>query len=110
MTVRTQATSANFTAISFWYSGYSARACSTINTGNEPMEAHMTMKRVEVEFAETGNEIFVVVDGLRIAKRGRPGTPHANTWVLLEPGWTVRGVWEDGEYAIEIEHNGVRIH
>jgi hypothetical protein len=67
------------------------------------MEAHMTMKRVEVEFAETGNEIFVVVDGLRIAKRGRPGTPHAKTWVLLEPDWTVRGVWEDGEYAIEIE-------
>jgi hypothetical protein len=30
--------------------------------------------------------------------------------VLLEPGWTVRGVWEGGEYAIEIEHNGVRIH
>jgi hypothetical protein len=70
----------------------------------------MTMKKVEVEFAEAGNEIVVVVDGLRIAKRGRPGTPHAKTWVLLEPGWTVRGVWEGGEYAIEIEHNGVRIH
>jgi hypothetical protein len=79
-------------------------------TGNERMEAHMTMRRVEVEFAETGNEIFVVVDGQRIAKRGRPGTPHAKTWVLLEPGWTVSGVWEGGEYAIEIEHNGVRIH
>jgi phosphoribulokinase len=70
----------------------------------------MTMKKVEVEFSEAGNEIVVVVDGLRIAKRGRPGTPHAKTWVLLEPGWTVRGVWEGGEYAIEIEHNGVRIH
>jgi len=60
--------------------------------------------------AEAGNEIVVVVDGLKIAKRGRTGTPHVKTWVLLEPGWTVRGLWEAGEYAIEIEHNGVRIH
>ena len=36
----------------------------------------MTMKKVEVKFSEAGNEIVVVVDGLRIAKRGRPGTPH----------------------------------
>jgi len=70
----------------------------------------MPMRKVEVQFAEAGNEIVVVVDGLKIAKRGRTGTPHVKTWVLLEPGWTVRGLWEAGEYAIEIEHNGVRIH
>jgi hypothetical protein len=33
------------------------------------------MKRVEVEFAETGNEIFVVVDGLRIANEAGLARP-----------------------------------
>ena len=63
------------------------------------------MNDVKVEFVE--NNIFVVVDGLRIAQRGQPGTPQAGTWVSLEPGWSVR----DGQGGdIEVEHNGVRIH
>src|SRR5262245_1853702 len=35
----------------------------------------------------TGDDIFIVVNGVRIAKRGHPGTPQAKTWVSLEPGW-----------------------
>ena len=55
-----------------------------------------------------GADLFVVVDGLRIAKRGDPGTPQAGTWISLEPGWTVRDCQDGG--PIEIEHNDVRVH
>jgi hypothetical protein len=49
---------------------------------------------------DTGEDIFVVKDGVLIAKRGRPGTPQAGTWVSLEPGWSVTDI--DG--GISIEH------
>jgi hypothetical protein len=38
-----------------------------------------------------GDDIFVVVNGIKVAKRARPGTPLARTWVSLEPGWRVSG-------------------
>ena len=34
------------------------------------------------------DDMFVVIDDVRIAKRGRPGTLQAGTWTSL--GWTVR--------------------
>ena len=34
-------------------------------------------------------DMFVAVDGVRIAQRGYPNTPHAATWVSIEPGWDV---------------------
>jgi hypothetical protein len=33
--------------------------------------------------------IYIVFDGVRIAKRGHPGSPQARTWVSLEPGFQV---------------------
>ena len=30
-----------------------------------------------------------MVDGVKIARRGYPGTPEARTWVSLKRGWTV---------------------
>jgi hypothetical protein len=42
-----------------------------------------------VEVTETGTDTFVVLDGVRIAKRGRPNTPQAGTWILLQPGYQV---------------------
>lgn len=41
----------------------------------------------------TGDDLFVVFDGERIAQRGQAGTPEAKTWVPLIDGFTV----EDGE-------------
>lgn len=58
--------------------------------------------RVEIE----GQDLFVIADGVKIAKRGRPGTPQAGQWVPLEPGWQVR----NRRNAIEIMHEGVRVH
>ena len=49
-----------------------------------------------------GADMFVVVDGVKVAKRGHPETPHAKTWVPIEPGYTVR----DCEDGIEVEFNG----
>jgi hypothetical protein len=37
----------------------------------------------------SGTELFLLVDGRRVARRGRPGTAEARTWVSLEPGWEV---------------------
>ena len=36
-----------------------------------------------------GTDVFVVYNGVRIAKRGDPNTPQAGTWVSLEPGYRV---------------------
>lgn len=30
-----------------------------------------------------------LIDGVRVAKRGHPGTPQAKTWVPVTPGWIV---------------------
>jgi hypothetical protein len=47
------------------------------------------MAKVEIEIPDDGRDMFVMVDGVKIAKRGRPGTPQAKTWISLEPGWSV---------------------
>lgn len=60
-----------------------------------------------VEFHSDGEDIFVSVDGVKIAKRGSPGTPQAKTWVSLEPGWAVLDL---GAGAIEVRYDGARIH
>jgi hypothetical protein len=52
-------------------------------------------------------ELYVIADGVCIAKRGQPDTRHARTWVSLEPGWVVRDV---GNYnGIQIEYRGVAV-
>jgi hypothetical protein len=43
--------------------------------------------KVEVETADS--DLFVLVDGVRVAQRGRPGTSAADTWVTLVNGYTV---------------------
>lgn len=36
-----------------------------------------------------GDDLFILIDGVRVAKRGHPGTPQAKTWVPVTPGWIV---------------------
>jgi hypothetical protein len=50
-----------------------------------------------------GNELFIVFDGKRIAKRGRPGTRDAKMWVSLDRGWEVVYL-PDGD--LEVRMNG----
>jgi hypothetical protein len=35
-------------------------------------------------------DFYLLFDGRRIAKRGKPGTLHAMTWISLKPGVVVR--------------------
>jgi hypothetical protein len=60
------------------------------------------------ELHNDGQDIFVLVDGVKIARRGRPDTTQAMSWVMLEPGWLVRDV-QSGN-AIEVRFEGARIH
>jgi hypothetical protein len=41
------------------------------------------------EFVGDGDDLFLVFNGERIAKRGQPNTPQARTWVNLIPGYSV---------------------
>jgi hypothetical protein len=60
------------------------------------------------ELHNDGENTFVLVDGVKIAKRGRPDTAHAMTWIMLEPGWIVRDV--DQGKTVEVRFEGARIH
>jgi hypothetical protein len=55
-----------------------------------------------------GTDLFWEVNGVRIARRGRPNTPQARMWISLEPGWQVL----DGKdlKTTVITYNGVRVH
>jgi hypothetical protein len=70
----------------------------------------MTRKKVVFEIIDSpdGKDVFVVIDGVKIAKRGRPETKHAGTWVSLEPGWEVNSPPDHS--FIEVIHEGVRVH
>jgi len=38
----------------------------------------------DIKVVGEGRDLFVEVDGVRVARRGSPGT-----WISLEPGWEV---------------------
>jgi hypothetical protein len=61
----------------------------------------------EIHRDENG-DVFVLVAGTKIAKRGLPDTPHAATWIMLVPGWMVRDV--KGGKAIEVRYERARMH
>jgi hypothetical protein len=57
------------------------------------------MEYYEVEQGQGSDgkdELFLVVHGERIAKRGRPGTPQAGKWVVIVPGWDVKQIGGKG--------------
>ena len=43
----------------------------------------------EASIESDGIDVFVVYNGIRIAKRADPYTPQAGTWVSLKPGYRV---------------------
>jgi hypothetical protein len=70
------------------------------------------LRRVPTERAQLvhvtdagGTDLFIVVGGVKIAKRGQPHTAQARRWIILEPGWEIRG----GEH-IEVWHHEPAMH
>ena len=57
------------------------------------------MQTLEIIFK--GVDVFVVLDGVKVAKRARPRTAAAK-WVPIKPGVTVR----NGDAQVEVEFNG----
>jgi hypothetical protein len=57
----------------------------------------------EASIESDGIDVFVVYNGVRIAKRSHSGTPFVGTWMSLEPGYTVRDKNYPQELVIEYE-------
>jgi hypothetical protein len=57
-----------------------------------------------------GADIFLRFDGKVIAKRGYPHTPHAMTWISLEPGVVVRDARRKGQRDFIVKIDGARVH
>ena len=60
------------------------------------------------EVIDDGGSTFIVIDGIRVAQRGEPGTRHAEKWVSIEPGWDVF-VGADMR-SISVTYNGASVH
>ncbi len=61
-----------------------------------------------IEIVGDSGDMFVLVDGVRIAKRGYPGTKHAGTWIPLEPGWSV--ISSADHETITVTYEGVQVN
>jgi hypothetical protein len=77
-----------------------------MNTTRKPAEPEP--EEPEIRIVGDGTDIYVTVDGVKIARRGSPGTPQAKIWVSLEPGWSV--IDQKFLEGIVIEYNEVRVH
>jgi hypothetical protein len=60
------------------------------------------------ELHDDGEHVFVIVDGQKIARRGSSGSAKPGTWIMLEPGWTVRNL-RNGK-TIEVTYEAATIH
>ena len=65
------------------------------------------MSNLENGILFSGDDMFVIHQGKRVAKRGRPGTPQAGKWIPLEAGFEVFD--NDDHTAIEVVYCGVRV-
>jgi hypothetical protein len=61
---------------------------------------------VEIKMEWEGTDVFVVVNGVKVARRGDNGTPQAKTWISLEPGWRVL---DGGRATIAVEYTAPRV-
>lgn len=65
---------------------------------------------MKIEVTCDGRDIFIVVDGAKIAKRGKPRTRHARTWISLKPGWTVRDIAYPAQFEVSFDPEGELAH
>jgi hypothetical protein len=70
------------------------------------MAAKRKHPELEMQCDGRGGDLFVILDGVKIAVRGAPGTPQAGLWISLEPGYTVHMT----ETEVVVEHDKPRLH
>jgi hypothetical protein len=62
----------------------------------------MKIIAIPAKDSDTGrDELYIEIDGIRIAKRGQPDTAHARTWIPLRPGYRVTDDVDRGEIIVE---------
>jgi hypothetical protein len=64
--------------------------------------------KMTAKLESDGQDLYIVFNGIRIAKRGHPATPQAGTWVSLEPGYAVYSNADHSEIVIEKNGTGVQ--
>lgn len=62
---------------------------------------------LNVRFEQTLSDLYVLVDGKRVAHRGKPGTKLAGTWVSMDLDYQIRDL---DDQKIEVLKGGVRLH
>ena len=78
------------------------------DTQDHTQERTKQMKRMKMKnpnappcaMIQDGEDLFIEFKGVRIAKRGQPGTPQAKTWISLWPGYRVSDLSRD-ELVVE---------
>jgi hypothetical protein len=68
---------------------------------DEAVAEHEAEENPEVKIECDGENLVVMRNGVKIAKRGEPGSPQAKQWVSIEPGFVVSG-GADGDLFIEL--------
>jgi hypothetical protein len=58
---------------------------------------------MKTQLVSDGKDLYVYCDDLRVAKRGHPNTPQANTWITLISGYTITS--SDDYSTIEVKIN-----
>src|SRR5215472_6414178 len=83
------------------------QACTISRRPTKEMVVTKTKSSAQLHcyLCRDGADLVIVLGNLAIAKRGRPGTPQAKTWVSLIPGFRVQDV-DDGR-IIEVRFEGV---
>jgi len=64
--------------------------------------AQMNDPDCKVEF--DGKETYVICNGVKLAIR------RDDCWVSIEPGVTVRDIFDNGRHGIEVEYRPVTVH
>ena len=66
------------------------------------------LEQNDIKVVREGKDLFVEVDGIRIARRGCHDSPQAGTWISLEPGWEVFDGKDFG--SITVKHTEAQVH
>jgi len=62
----------------------------------------------DVLLESVGDQLFVSINGIRIARRVDPDISQAGIWIPLKPGWSVLDSANDDDLIVSVD--GVRVH